>query len=358
MTNVPIKSQWAASLQLATYNGIPFNTDGTTYTTGRRVAVHSYPFRDNPWVEDLGLATRSVQFTGFLVGDDVYSQRDSLKRACETGGQGTLIHPSMGTIQASLVQASFGETADKGRMVEVQFQFVVTDTKPRWPDSQVDTQAATQNAASALNSASSGDFFQQVGSALQQGTSAIGGVLQSARQFVGQVTGVVRDAAGIVGSVTGGLGLGGFGIGGVLGRFTSGLGAVNGVLSGLSNINTRLNGFGGFLSSGLSGFVPNGITGLATFHLAQTYPPSFVVGGNLGTLTSLQGVANVITSNSNAITNFVAANTSQFTGILSQGVSVAQQMSQQVGSVINQTTAVRGLLSDAADSVNNIASQL
>jgi prophage DNA circulation protein len=41
-----------AQLQPASYRGIPFGVFGGQARFGRRNALHEYPFRDVPWVED------------------------------------------------------------------------------------------------------------------------------------------------------------------------------------------------------------------------------------------------------------------------------------------------------------------
>ena len=56
----------------------------------------------------------------FLTGDGVYAQRDACAQQCDIPGVGTLIHPSLGSQQASLASASFGERSEDGRIVSVE----------------------------------------------------------------------------------------------------------------------------------------------------------------------------------------------------------------------------------------------
>lgn len=207
-------SPWAQTLQPASYNGIPFIVQGDVYSTGRRVAIHEYPYRDTPLCEDLGLARRNVQFQAFLVGDDCYDQRDQLQQACETGGNGVLVHPSIGSLTVALVAASFAEQAEKGRTVQCSLTFVVVDTSPSWPTSSISTQIASDTASDNLDSVAQGDFYSQIAPALTQGPAAlygvvsqtqgvIGGVLGTANSFINAALAPLRDAAGIVNSVAG-----------------------------------------------------------------------------------------------------------------------------------------------------------
>ena len=45
-------------LRPASFRGVSFQVDVASLSAGRRVQVHEYPQRDQPWVEDLGRATR------------------------------------------------------------------------------------------------------------------------------------------------------------------------------------------------------------------------------------------------------------------------------------------------------------
>ncbi|HUB49054.1 MAG TPA: DNA circularization N-terminal domain-containing protein [Acetobacteraceae bacterium] len=69
----PALGPWAANLQPASSRGVPFAVEVDTYRGGRRIVLHEYPYRDDPWPEDTGRATRRITITGFLLGDDVFA---------------------------------------------------------------------------------------------------------------------------------------------------------------------------------------------------------------------------------------------------------------------------------------------
>ncbi len=205
-----VTTSWLATLQPASFNGINFVVEGSTYTTGRRVAIHEYPYRDNPYVEDLGLNRRMVAFQGFLVGDDCYSQRDKMKLACEKGGDGTLVHPSMGAKKVALLSAGFTEGSEKGRVVSIQFQFVVVDDKPRWPANTVNSKKSVL--ASRLSHISSiiSDFKNAVTAAFR----VVGQVLGTIHSFINlclfplqEASSIFGLARGLLSTVEGGFGL-------------------------------------------------------------------------------------------------------------------------------------------------------
>lgn len=119
-------SAWWQQLQPGSWRGHQFFTDQALTSAGRRTALHEYPYRDTVWVEDLGRLPRRFAFRAWIVGDDVYQQRDAMMAACEQPGEGTLVHPTFGTVQVVLVEYSMVDRKERGRVVELTFTFVVT----------------------------------------------------------------------------------------------------------------------------------------------------------------------------------------------------------------------------------------
>lgn len=117
-----INRPFFASLQTASWRGIPFAVTGSTLKLGRRVALHEYPYRDQVWVEDLGRAGRRISLSGFLVqdaaygGGDVIAQRTAMIAAGESGDSetGELVHPSLGRITAALLEFECEERSERG----------------------------------------------------------------------------------------------------------------------------------------------------------------------------------------------------------------------------------------------------
>src|SRR4051812_40942378 len=101
-----IGSLWWQQLQPGSWRGHSFITDVAVTSAGRRTALHEYPYRDSVWVEDLGRLPRRFAFRAWVTGDDVYQQRDAIMKACEQPGEGTLVHPTFGTVQCVLVEYS------------------------------------------------------------------------------------------------------------------------------------------------------------------------------------------------------------------------------------------------------------
>lgn len=115
----------------AAFRGAPFAVLNSDVGGGRRVALHQYPGRDDPWAEDMGRAARRWRFRGFIVDGDVVFlggpiqlQRALLIAALEASGPGLLLHPTLGAVQASVAGFTVGEATDASRMSSVEIEFI------------------------------------------------------------------------------------------------------------------------------------------------------------------------------------------------------------------------------------------
>lgn len=136
---------WQLSLLPASWRGVPFGVKATGWRAGRRAVTHQYPFRDQPYTEDLGRSARQLTFSGFVIGDDAAFQASAILNACEQKGPGELVHPVYGSVRMQLVGVESEERWDNGRVVEFRFQFVEPG-EVLYPTSGADTQAASNNA--------------------------------------------------------------------------------------------------------------------------------------------------------------------------------------------------------------------
>ena len=151
-------SLWRQSLRPASFRGVPFFTKNAESQQGRRTAVHEYPFRDVPYVEDMGLKGRSFSLEAYVLGADYMRARDALIWALEQPGAGTLVHPYRGTLNVALTApARISESADEGGMARFTLTFTETGDNVQ-PSVRPDTPALVSNAADAANVARSADF--------------------------------------------------------------------------------------------------------------------------------------------------------------------------------------------------------
>jgi prophage DNA circulation protein len=152
-----LDSSWWEQLQPGSWRGVGFVMDAAETRAGRRVSVHEYPYRDTVWAEDLGRLPRRFSFQAFLVGDDVYQQRNAMIQACEQPGEGTLVHPTLGSVQCVLLDFTTTDRRERGRMVEVAFSFVVSGDL-LFPATSTATGDQINSSAAALNQASAADL--------------------------------------------------------------------------------------------------------------------------------------------------------------------------------------------------------
>lgn len=144
----------------ASFRAVPFHVGTGDIGAGRRVQVHEYPQRDKPFAEDLGRATRELELTAQLVGEDYVDQVNALLRALETPGPGTLVHPWLGEMSVSL--------KDKGRIsfdgalgkASLHLSFIEAG-ELEFPAAKTSTQHASRNAAGALEQSAVDAFIAQ-----------------------------------------------------------------------------------------------------------------------------------------------------------------------------------------------------
>ncbi|MCA1419494.1 DNA circularization N-terminal domain-containing protein [Bradyrhizobium sp. BRP23] len=88
-----IKNPWRERFQQASFRGAIFYVESGARSSGRRVVVHTYPKRNDPYSEDMGRTPISYHVSGFLIGPNYLDARDILIAALEADGPGTLQMP-------------------------------------------------------------------------------------------------------------------------------------------------------------------------------------------------------------------------------------------------------------------------
>ena len=230
---------WAAARQTASWRGIPFRVRESEIKRGRKTALHEYPFRDDVWVEDLGRGTRLTSFRGFLVGDDVDTQLKAILTANEQAGPGTVIHPAIGSLNASLMEFTARDTVEQGRTWNLEFVFISGSTR-NYPIATTATQTASTTAAAASATTTVSSFASSVGSTLSQTVATAQAGIANVQQVVGGITstvgGYVAQAESLARNVTT-LGNSVVGLTGNYGRFSLGARLA---FSGVTDVNVAL----------------------------------------------------------------------------------------------------------------------
>ena len=140
---------WRDNLVQASFRGVEFSVDETeSPIAGRRVAVHEYPGRDEPFVEDMGRVTKRWTIEAFVLGDDYDVTREELIEACNMPGPGELVHPYLGALQVACTACSLTERTREGRMARFSLSFVEAGEN-QYPSSRANTTDSTRTRAGA-----------------------------------------------------------------------------------------------------------------------------------------------------------------------------------------------------------------
>ncbi|HEY8334939.1 MAG TPA: DNA circularization N-terminal domain-containing protein [Tardiphaga sp.] len=199
-------SSWRDQLRPASFGGVPFGVLGGQIRVGRRNAVHEYPFKDQVWVEDLGRAARRITLTGFLVengiygGGNVIAQRERLIAVCESAGKSTLVHPTLGMLNVSLLDSMMEERWDRGRVFEISFAFIEAGERV-FPELTVDTGAEVSIAASLADAAGISDFASSVTASLAQGAAVVNTAVSTASAWASKAVGLANNATNLMSMV-------------------------------------------------------------------------------------------------------------------------------------------------------------
>ncbi|NKB37852.1 MAG: hypothetical protein GKR93_11900 [Gammaproteobacteria bacterium] len=115
---------WKDKYQAGKFRNASFVTRRSDFGGGRRLAVHEYPLRDKPYVEDLGRRAKRFTLDLLVIGKDYMVVRDALISALDGKGPGTLQHPYYGGIRVSVEDYRVSESTSEGGMATFSVTFV------------------------------------------------------------------------------------------------------------------------------------------------------------------------------------------------------------------------------------------
>lgn len=126
-----------------------FYVDSVDTGLGRRNVLHQYPFKDEPYLEDLGPDADEFIINAYVVqnksnGHDYTTERDLLASALRKKGPGTLIHPSYGEMSVGVkgkvrITEAYGR---EGGIARFTITFVQAGIS-KFPEDSVDYVAIT-----------------------------------------------------------------------------------------------------------------------------------------------------------------------------------------------------------------------
>jgi prophage DNA circulation protein len=104
---------WLKTLWQASYKGVPFYVERDQEGGGRRIVVHEFPMRDDPFLEDLGEAKRTFKVTAYIVGAAADAAATAFSAVLASRGPGVLVLPTHGPLQARCTDFARERSKDK-----------------------------------------------------------------------------------------------------------------------------------------------------------------------------------------------------------------------------------------------------
>lgn len=182
-------SDWRKQLQPASFKGVPFEVLSDSSTFGRRIQVHEFVQRDQPYCEDLGRITRRFSVNAFFGGDDCLDKRDAFLAAIDEDATGELVLPTWGAMQATALPGSVDHSREDGGVVWISLEFVESGDKG-YPVATPATDAQLGDAAGGVLDAGSNWFTDAMG-AVDTARVNIAAMTSSVTAAYGLVTGTI-----------------------------------------------------------------------------------------------------------------------------------------------------------------------
>jgi prophage DNA circulation protein len=155
---------WRKEYMPARFREARFHVETEHYASGRRIANHVFPKREDPYAEDMGRVPRSYDITGYVIefdkrlGMDYRKARDQLIEALEKIGPGTLVIPTQRILgQVCCMGYSRTESRDKGGYCTFEMKFTEYG-RPGNLNPAGNTQVNAQAASQALNNQAAQNF--------------------------------------------------------------------------------------------------------------------------------------------------------------------------------------------------------
>ncbi len=138
---------WRLRLQPASYMGVEFHVEQQGRSGGRRVVLHEYPKRNNPYAEDMGRTAFRYQITGYIIGPSYHEGKRALMNALDNSEGGQLVDPYIGEPKTCICERySVSETRERGGYCQFEMTFVEVGSPGNTPE-QISSMVQLQNFA-------------------------------------------------------------------------------------------------------------------------------------------------------------------------------------------------------------------
>lgn len=204
-----LTGDWFSNLKEASFGGVSFGVFEIRTSAGQNKAVHTYPFRDDVWAEDLGKKPRAFEVIGFLLENDlktgtgsVIEQRDNLFAVCEGPGTATLVHPTLGTIDSvACLGIETVERLDLGPVFEIRLTLIKSGPR-KFPTAQVSTADDSANQAANTKSKSLLDYANDVAADIRNGAAVVQKAVSTVVAWYQLGVTAVNDVKRVIGAVS------------------------------------------------------------------------------------------------------------------------------------------------------------
>ncbi|WP_438278074.1 DNA circularization N-terminal domain-containing protein [Nitrobacter sp.] len=119
-----IARDWLKTLWAASFKGVPFKVERDAEGAGRRIRVHEFPMRDDPYLEDLGEARRDFDVLAYVASDSADSDAAALIAVCAARGAGVLVLPSHGPVTVRCLTADRRRDKDRHGYIAIGMRMV------------------------------------------------------------------------------------------------------------------------------------------------------------------------------------------------------------------------------------------
>jgi prophage DNA circulation protein len=149
-----IHNPWRDDLVPASFDGNEFFVDVGGREGGRRLVVHQFPKKDDPYTEDMGRQATQFPVRGYCIQSsrqpDYRPARDALQQRLDEGGPGDLQLPTMRPMKVACLRYRLTEEERLGGYAVFDMQFVEAGAAPFKPAASPQQQLLSK--ASAMQS--------------------------------------------------------------------------------------------------------------------------------------------------------------------------------------------------------------
>jgi prophage DNA circulation protein len=115
---------WQATLWPASFGGVPFYIEKTKDRFGKKIVVHEFPNRDDPYIEGLGQKANHFDLNAYLAEDTADIDAATLKAMLLAPGPQMLVLPDEGPVLCMFKDGAWDHERDRLGYVGFNLNFV------------------------------------------------------------------------------------------------------------------------------------------------------------------------------------------------------------------------------------------